>query len=74
MASSNGNAFELVILKEEFDNEKEDYAIHGQPVYLPKIETLRPARQSFMWHNETTFPRMRALARPNCSVAMMNEC
>ena len=42
-------------IKEEFDNGKEYYAIHGQPIHLPEAAHLRPSRQALIWHNETAF-------------------
>lgn len=42
-------------IREEFDNGKEYYAIHGQSIRLPEAADLRPSRQSLIWHNETVF-------------------
>jgi putative restriction endonuclease len=42
-------------IKEEFDNGKEYYAIHGQPIHLPEAASLKPSQKSLIWHNETVF-------------------
>ena len=42
-------------IREEFDNGKEYYAIHGQSIHLPEAAELRPSRRSLIWHNETVF-------------------
>lgn len=44
-------------INEEFDNGKEYYAIHGQPIHLPEPAYLRPSQQSLIWHNETVFQK-----------------
>jgi putative restriction endonuclease len=41
-------------IKEEFDNGKEYYAIHAQPIHVPEAAHLRRSRPSLIWHNETS--------------------
>jgi len=42
-------------LKEEFDNGKEYYAVHGQRIYLPNPAYLRPSVEALTWHNQNKF-------------------
>jgi putative restriction endonuclease len=42
-------------LKEEFDNGREYYLLHGQAVTIPTAEQLRPATDLLSWHNEHVF-------------------
>ena len=42
-------------IREEFDNGKEYYAIHGQSIHIPEAMEFRPSRQSLIWHNEAVF-------------------
>ena len=42
-------------IKEEFDNGKEYYSMHGQPIHLPTLEQFRPSREMLTWHNEKIF-------------------
>ena len=42
-------------IKEEFDNGKEYYALHGAEVHLPVSQQLRPLREHLVWHNEHVF-------------------
>jgi len=42
-------------IKEEFDNGKEYYALHGSEVWIPKDSRLRPGSQYLDWHNENVF-------------------
>jgi putative restriction endonuclease len=42
-------------LKEEFDNGKEYYALHGAQIHLPQPPHLRPSQESLIWHNERVF-------------------
>ena len=42
-------------IKEEFDNGKEYYALHGAQVHLPVPPPLRPLREHLVWHNEHVF-------------------
>jgi putative restriction endonuclease len=42
-------------LKEEWDNGKEYYALHGSEISLPDQARLRPESQMLTWHNEHRF-------------------
>jgi putative restriction endonuclease len=42
-------------IKEEFDNGKEYYAMHGAQIHLPDPPQLRPSREYLIWHNEQVF-------------------
>ena len=43
-------------LKNEFDNRKDYYKFHGQPLALvPTLAHERPVTASLLWHNEHTF-------------------
>lgn len=42
-------------IKEEFDNGKEYYSMHGRPINLPSLEQFRPAQEMLTWHNEKIF-------------------
>jgi putative restriction endonuclease len=42
-------------IKEEFDNGKEYYALHGSEVWLPKETRLRPGGEYLSWHNENVY-------------------
>jgi putative restriction endonuclease len=43
-------------LKTEFDNGKDYYKFHGQPLaFIPTPSHERPAAESLIWHNENTF-------------------
>jgi putative restriction endonuclease len=55
-------------IKEEFDNGKEYYALHGAEIHLPAPRQLRPSREHLLWHNEQMFPTVggMAAAQPNC--------
>jgi putative restriction endonuclease len=39
-------------LKEEFDNGKEYYALHGKTILLPQNPASRPSTEQLIWHNE----------------------
>jgi putative restriction endonuclease len=42
-------------IKEEWDNGKEYYALHGSGISLPDQAHLRPEPQMLTWHNEQRF-------------------
>lgn len=42
-------------IREEFDNGKVYYALHGQEMLLPKGDQHRPDRAALRWHNERCF-------------------
>lgn len=42
-------------LKEEFDNGREYYSLHGGAIALPEAEELRPATDMLEWHNRRIF-------------------
>jgi putative restriction endonuclease len=42
-------------IKEEFNNGVEYYAMHGKQIHLPRLEQLRPSKESLVWHNETVY-------------------
>ncbi|MCE2946585.1 MAG: HNH endonuclease [bacterium] len=42
-------------IREEFENGKHYYALHGQSILVPKEAAHRPDRASLDWHNEKRF-------------------
>lgn len=42
-------------IKKEFDNGKEYYSMHGNPIHLPALEQFRLSREMLTWHNEKIF-------------------
>ena len=42
-------------IREEFNNGKEYYALHGKAIQLPDLEQFRPAQEALLWHNENRF-------------------
>jgi putative restriction endonuclease len=42
-------------IKDEFDNGKEYYALHGSAVWLPKEARLQPGTEYLNWHNENVY-------------------
>lgn len=42
-------------IRQEFDNGKEYYALHGAPLILPANPAEHPAREFLEWHNEKVF-------------------
>jgi len=42
-------------IKEEFNNGKEYYAMHGSTLGLPESLSFRPDSKLLQWHNESVF-------------------
>jgi putative restriction endonuclease len=42
-------------IKEEFENGRDYYAMHGSPIRLPENVADRPAAAALSWHNEQRF-------------------
>lgn len=42
-------------IKEEFDNGKTHYALHGNHIGVPEDSFRRPSRENLIWHNEQVF-------------------
>ena len=42
-------------IKEEFDNGKEYYALHGSTLWLPKEAQSQPGSEYLTWHNENVY-------------------
>jgi len=42
-------------IKEEFENDRDYYALHGTRIRLPENITERPAADALVWHNEQRF-------------------
>ena len=42
-------------IKEEFENGRDYYALHGSPIRLPKKAADCPAAEALFWHNEERF-------------------
>lgn len=42
-------------LKDDFENGRHYYAMHGQPLSLPKDSRFRPSRQALEWHQSNRF-------------------
>jgi putative restriction endonuclease len=44
-------------IKEEFENGRDYYQLHGQPISLPTSINWKPEAGALAWHNETRFLR-----------------
>ena len=42
-------------LKDDWENGREYYALHGRELWVPGREPHRPSRQLLQWHNEERF-------------------
>ena len=42
-------------IREEFENGKDYYRLHGSPITQPDIPRYQPNRDMLVWHNETCF-------------------
>ena len=42
-------------IKEEFENGRDYYAMHGRSLYLPKEKKFQPTSDYISWHNENVF-------------------
>lgn len=42
-------------IKEEFDNGKEYYGLHGKSILVPDHEDFRPSVEQLTWHNEKVY-------------------
>lgn len=42
-------------IKEEFENGRDYYAMHGKNLYIPRSKELKPAHEFITWHNEKVF-------------------
>lgn len=42
-------------IKEQFENGKEYYSAHGNPIALPDARELHPAQEFLTWHNENVY-------------------
>jgi putative restriction endonuclease len=42
-------------IKEEFENGRDYYAMHGRSLYLPPDKGLRPGSEFISWHNENVY-------------------
>jgi len=42
-------------IKEEFDNGREYYRLHGQEMRPPAARHMHPSSNSLAWHNEKIF-------------------
>lgn len=42
-------------IKEEFENGREYYALHGSRIRLPEQMTSRPSTEALIWHNENRY-------------------
>lgn len=42
-------------LKEEFENGRSYYGLHGHPVHLPKQQSFHPSATALAWHREQVF-------------------
>jgi hypothetical protein len=43
------------LLRDEFDNGKEYYAIHGKEILIPDTPAFRPPPEQLHWHNEHVY-------------------
>ena len=42
-------------IKEEFENGRDYYALHGHPIHVPGEAAHKPERALLRWHNENCF-------------------
>lgn len=42
-------------IKEEFENGRDYYALHGRQVHVPDKLTARPDAAALTWHNENRY-------------------
>ena len=42
-------------IKDEFDNGKEYYALHGKTILIPDQPEFRPSTEELIWHNENVY-------------------
>jgi putative restriction endonuclease len=42
-------------LKDDFENGRHYYALHGQPLCLPRDPTFRPSQEALRWHQQHRF-------------------
>lgn len=42
-------------IKEEFENGRDYYAMHGKPLFIPQLEKLKPAQEFITWHNDNVY-------------------
>lgn len=42
-------------IREEFENGRHYYALHGQPIAVPQVPTHRPDPGALSWHNATVY-------------------
>jgi putative restriction endonuclease len=50
-----GDTRDLRRIREEFDNGREYYALHGQQIITPEQFDKRPDPGALAWHNEHCF-------------------
>jgi putative restriction endonuclease len=43
------------MIKQEFDNGKEYYALHGREIRLPQLADRKPSGDFLRWHNENVY-------------------
>jgi putative restriction endonuclease len=44
-------------IKQEFDNGREYYALHGKEIRLPEMLDRQPSADFLQWHNENVYRR-----------------
>jgi putative restriction endonuclease len=44
-------------IKEEYENGRDYYRMHGSPIHLPQNHMERPSHEFITWHNENVFRR-----------------
>jgi len=42
-------------IKEEYENGRDYYALHGKDLFLPRNQSLRPSSEFITWHNENVY-------------------
>jgi len=42
-------------IKEEYENGRDYYAMHGNNLFIPQNQALRPSREFISWHNEHVY-------------------
>jgi putative restriction endonuclease len=42
-------------IREEFENGRDYYALHGHPIHLPSASACNPSKEYLEWHRENAF-------------------
>jgi len=42
-------------IKEEYENGRDYYAMHGKKLFIPQNQALKPSSEFVSWHNENIY-------------------